>query len=388
MSELIKKNENEAGLRWKLLATASAFALLGHMAEAVARDDEPQVWIELGGQLSRLDVSQEAFLPEIMEDRPSTFHSSTKYEKLPHQSVDETGKISFRTGSDWVFSAGVRYGRSLRKVDVNQQTHPAPFYAEIYHVPGYGDLVLGQHGPLASRFANTQMKADESHLVLDFQAGKDVGLGLFGGSSQVNLGVRFAQFDNKSNIALNSDPDWKRFYKYASYPSFWPNFVHWKAWGGEAYHHHSGNLQAERSFRGIGPSLSWNGSSPFLGNRDDGELLLDYGASLAVLFGRQRAKVAHETSGNYHTRFMGYSSHGRHIQTALAATAHTRSRTLIVPNVGAVAGVSYRIHDFKISAGYRADFFFNAMDGGNDARKSEKIGNYGPFASVSIGLGG
>jgi len=64
------------------------------------------------------------------------------------------------------------------------------------------------------------------------------------------------------------------------------------------------------------------------------------------------------------------------------------SRSVVVPNVGAFAGVTYRIHDFKISAGYRADFFFNAMDGGNDARKSEKIGNYGPFMSVSIGLGG
>jgi hypothetical protein len=50
--------------------------------------------------------------------------------------------------------------------------------------------------------------------------------------------------------------------------------------------------------------------------------------------------------------------------------------------------VTYRIQDFKISAGYRADFFFNAMDGGNDVRRSEKIGNYGPFATISFGLGG
>jgi hypothetical protein len=387
MSELNQKNE--AWFHRQLLATASALALLGYSAEAAARnDDEPQVWIELGGQLTRLDVGQESFLPEIMQDRPSIFHSSTKLEKLPHQSVDETGKVSFRpTGSGWVLSAGVRYGRSVRKADVTQQTHPEPYY-HPYYISGGPVSIDGRHGPLAFRFASTQMKSDESHLVVDFQAGKDVGLGLFGGSSQINLGVRFAQFDNKSNITLNSDPDWQRFYKYADYSFLFPNFVNWKLWGGEAYHHHSGSLQAERSFHGIGPSLSWNGSSPFVGNREDGELLIDYGANLAVLFGRQRAKVTHQTSGNYHTRFMGYSSHGRHIQTALAATAHTRSRTLIVPNVGAVAGVSYRIHDFKISAGYRADFFFNAMDGGNDARKSEKIGNYGPFASVSIGLGG
>jgi hypothetical protein len=373
------------------LATASALALLGYSAEAIARsDDEPQVWIELGGQVSRLDVGQESFLPEIMEDRPSIFHPSTKLEKLPHQSFDETGKISFQPKrSDWIFSADVRYGRSVRKVDITQQTHPEPFHNTYFYNGGTAVIYQAHPGPLAFRFASTQMKADESHLVIDFQAGKDVGLGLFGGSSQINLGVRFAQFDSKSNIALNSDPDWKRFYKYITFlPSIFPNFVHFKGWGGEGYHHHSGSLQAERSFHGIGPSLSWNGSSPFIGDREDGELLFDYGANLAVLFGRQRAKVAHQTSGNYHTHFMGYSSHGRHIQTALTATAHTRSRTLVVPNVGAMAGISYRIHDFKISAGYRADFFFNAMDGGNDERKSEKIGNYGPFAAVSIGLGG
>ncbi len=251
-------------------------------------------------------------------------------------------------------------------------------------------IVLGYHGPLAAKFAKTKMTADESHLVLDFQAGKDVGLGLFGGSSQINLGVRFAQFDNKSNITLNSDPDWQRQYKYA--PTFWwgifPGIRDIKFWGGEGYHNRNAGLQAQRSFRGIGPTLSWNGSSPFAGDREDGELLFDYGANLAVLFGRQRAKVAHQTSGNYHSiDLYGYGQRGQHIQTALTATAHTRSRSVVVPNVGGFAGITYRVHDFKLSAGYRADFFFNAMDGGNDARRSEKIGNYGPFASDQCRIG-
>lgn len=44
--------------------------------------------------------------------------------------------------------------------------------------------------------------------------------------------------------------------------------------------------------------------------------------------------------------------------------------------------------NFKMNAGYRADLFFHAMDGGIDTRKSENVGFYGPFASVSVGLGG
>ncbi len=51
-------------------------------------------------------------------------------------------------------------------------------------------------------------------------------------------------------------------------------------------------------------------------------------------------------------------------------------------------GLSYRYKNAKISFGYRADFLFGAMDGGIDSYKSETRGFYGPFATVSIGLGG
>ena len=46
-----------------------------------------------------------------------------------------------------------------------------------------------------------------------------------------------------------------------------------------------------------------------------------------------------------------------------------------------------RYADAKISFGYSADFFFGAIDGGIDARKNENRGFYGPYASISIGLG-
>ena len=62
-----------------------------------------------------------------------------------------------------------------------------------------------------------------------------------------------------------------------------------------------------------------------------------------------------------------------------------RAKTVIVPNIGGFAGASWRIQNFKVSAGYRADLFFGAMDGGIDAAKKENVGFYGPFASVSIG---
>ena len=67
---------------------------------------------------------------------------------------------------------------------------------------------------------------------------------------------------------------------------------------------------------------------------------------------------------------------------------HITDRTVTVPNVGGFAGMSFQFSSAKVSLGYRADFFFDAMDGGIDARKSATLGFYGPFASVSVGFGG
>jgi hypothetical protein len=52
-----------------------------------------------------------------------------------------------------------------------------------------------------------------------------------------------------------------------------------------------------------------------------------------------------------------------------------------------ITGVSFHCSDAKISLGYRGDFFFDAIDGGIDTRKTEAQDFHGSFASVSIGLG-
>ncbi len=53
------------------------------------------------------------------------------------------------------------------------------------------------------------------------------------------------------------------------------------------------------------------------------------------------------------------------------SAAINRVRTVVVPNLGAMAGLSFRYANAKVSFGYRADFFFGAIDGGIDTRKSE-----------------
>jgi iron complex outermembrane receptor protein len=382
MSELINSRDSRATIRWKLLTGVSALALVVSSASIANAEDsgQPQIWIELGGQLSRLDDGQETFAPAFPESppRPSIFSPSQKFEKPPLYGLDEDGKISYQPeGSDWIFSASIRYGRSSANRRVHQQTTPATYFK--YNSTGklYDSAIPG-----GAKFTDTAAQTSEKYLLLDFQAGKDVGLGLFGGktSSVVSLGVRFAQFSTRSNIALKSVPDWHFHYKYVTYASIDKNIL-----SGQVYHSNRGELRATRSFRGVGPSLSWSNTTPFAGDLQDGELALDWGINAALLFGRQKVRTHHQTTTLYHN----YKYHtGVHVTVGTpVSTNHTRSRNVIVPNVGGSVGLSYRMEDFKVSFGYRADMFFGAMDGGIDTRKDENRGFYGPFASVSVGLG-
>jgi iron complex outermembrane receptor protein len=378
MSELNNVQNGQVDFRQRLLTTASVLALLvvtyaADSAQASDQDaDKPLVWIELGGQLSRLDDGQEAFSPHLMAGRPAVFDPSQKFERPPLYSLDEYGKFSFQPeASSWVISAAVLYGRSSSAMHVHQQTHPTTPVVTV------GTSAI-RFPPIAERFSDTNAQNDEHHLIADFQVGRDVGLGMFGGtngSSIVGLGVRFAQFSAKSNIMLKSDPDWHRSPKYFAGYKF-PKY--------EVYHSNAASLTADRSFHGIGPALSWNASAPLAGDANGAQIALDFGVNAAVLFGRQKVAIHHHVTGEYKAKGNSY----RHVTSQPTPVNLTRARTMTVPNVGGFAGLSFQYAVAKISFGYRADLFFNAMDGGIGTRKLENTGFYGPFARVSVGLGG
>jgi hypothetical protein len=383
MSELIHNNDNRTAIRWKLLTGASALVLAAHTAsvtQARAEDtDRPTVWIELGGQFNTVDAAVEPFAPPFSANRPSNLDPSQKFEKLARRGFGESGAITLQPeGSNWVFSASVQYGRLSTNNYNLQQTNPERGNKYNPGVPGLGL-------PLAQRFAQTTAKTSEQHLVLDFAAGKDVGLGLFGkhGTSVVSAGVRFAQFSGQSNIAIKSDPDWQFYYT---------SLAGYRIVGGQKFHDNAATLIAERSFHGVGPSLSWKASAPLAGNPDDGEIVADWGLNGAVLFGRQRAKTHHQSTVRYFkkTQFapLSYFAVPQTVSGYPVAHHDTRSRSVVAPNIGAFAGLSFKYPNAKISVGYRADFFFGPMDGGIDGRKTSDRNFYGPFATISFGFGG
>jgi hypothetical protein len=121
------------------------------------------------------------------------------------------------------------------------------------------------------------------------------------------------------------------------------------------------------------------------GNQDSSEVTFDWGLNGALLFGRQKIS-AHQTTMAHHIIRHTYGT----IPTLYPTKVQDmeRSRSVVVPNVGGFVGLSLRFPNAKVSLGYRIDAFFGAMDGGIDTRKTYDRDFYGPFATISIGLGG
>jgi hypothetical protein len=370
MSELINARDSRATIRWKLLTGASALALTSYVSSATlakAEDSHPVLWLELGGEFDSLTDPSQIWVPANLP--PAIDHPVTGVlGQTPRIGYDIDGKITFQPdGSDWNFSAAIQYGKSKRG--------PRSAHDQTYQTYDNGNKYV----PTTYAFTDLHSGRETKHIILDFTAGKDLGLGLLGGrgSSTLNFGVRVAQFRERASGQMTAQMSAPHKYHISYF------------YGTKRL---NANMQAARSFSGVGPSLSWNGSVPIAGSMEEG-LAIDWGANAALLFGRQTTKVRTHTEKLEVTGYTyNYQSGIFHKTLVSAVLTHStvnsvRNKSVMVPNLGGLVGLSFRHGNAKISVGYRADFFFGAIDGGIDTRKEENRGFFGPFASVSVGIG-
>ncbi len=404
MSELINTHDDRATIRWKLLTGASALALTAYVASsgtAAAGDaDRPLVWLELGGQMEQLEGLSAPVTAPFMSITPTPGvykgFPFTGIQNAPRFAFGEESAISFQPeDSNWIFSAGIRYGRSHTKRHTHQQSSQ-PIYWTYLHTNQFLHQTHAYH--LTSNRGGTQVladgqtKASENHLILDFTAGKDVGLGLFGreGSSTVSAGVRFASFKLNSSTLISGRPV-INYYTTAHISYKYPHFLIRTNHLHKTFYQYTMSAHAARSFRGVGPTLSWKASAAIAGNEQNGELTLDWGIDAALLFGKQKAKTSHTTQA-YHklghqVAVSGYLSFAGYTQYYQKPHHSTRSRNVTVPDIGAYAGLSMKYTNVKFSVGYRYETFLNAMDMGIDKANKSNVTFHGPYASISIGLG-
>ena len=107
---------------------------------------------------------------------------------------------------------------------------------------------------------------------------------------------------------------------------------------GNAFH---GTAELARKFAGIGPSLSWNGSAPVVGNTQVGTVSFDLGATAAFLFGRQKVSGNHQT--NEHIRPFREPFYLAYAQSSPV----THDRAIAVPSFGGAAAVTYRLRNVR-----------------------------------------
>jgi iron complex outermembrane receptor protein len=360
-----------------------------------ADNGKPPLWIELGGNFDEMVADHQLYDPAVLALLPSNYKSQLSPQRAPDLGLDWETKISFEpSDSDWVISVSARYGRSSRNRHVHNDTQETFTYS------------YGTKFTFLPRYADSEISDSESHAILDFMAGKNVGLGSIGlpGTAMLSGGARYAAFSSKSAMSIFAVPDTTN---YVPPP-------------GPKYHYHkfSGSFDAARSFHGLGPTIDWIASTPLSGNEQDDGFSFDWGMNAAVLFGRARAVGTHKTGAQYlcgngpwrvglpwnascppATANSVYHTFGGGTGPAANGNIHVvshyqrtksinRSRMVAVPNLGGFAGISFKYSNAKVSFGYRADEFFGAMDGGIDSYKAENRGFFGPFANISIGLGG
>jgi hypothetical protein len=201
--------------------------------------------------------------------------------------------------------------------------------------------------------------------------------------------VRFAQFTAKSTVTVKANADLQHYNQFTVFPSFalFHHYYPQKYQLGSRFRAYSAAAASARSFRGAGPAVSWDASATLLGNPESSELAFDWGINAALLFGKQKVQTQHQSSGIYYSKVKFGPGHNSPLYTH-PLKHYARSRSVTVPNVGAMAGFSIKFPNAKVSMGYQADFFFGAMDTGWDARKTSNTVFRGPYATISIGLGG
>jgi outer membrane receptor protein involved in Fe transport len=351
----------------------------------------PTAWITLGGSFAQLQNDWEKFNPAFTSLLPEGLPSLANAEKAPGASFDWEGNVAIQpAGSDWVLKAGVRYGRASEHgrfhkslpFNTANEVHLTPLGANFLHAPTMvscewvqQNFNPGQACPIQAaqhEFIDSQSSTNDTHTMIDFTLGKDVGLGTVSG------GVRFAQFETQQSAEHNSDPHY-------NFPSPLPiGFLTPSAKYGEIF---EAATQEKRSFHGVGPQVRWDASLPVLGDAEGAQIAFDWGANIAAIFGKQRVSIHQPVSGK---KCFGIYANTPGVCTSLYDVPGEieRSESATVPNLGGYIGASAQYRNAKINFGYRADVFFNAVDGGQGTAKSYNRGFYGPYLNVSLGLGG
>ena len=262
-----------------------------------------------------------------------------------------------------MFSASVRYGRSSSNKDVHQQTNPKPIRGiTVSPVSGSSPYPLALDN-LPTRRCRTARNTS----FVDFQAGKDVGLGMFGTARIVRAQLwAFASRNSAASPTSRSIRSRLALHNQISDIQRASQLLHQRIYTPTRQPLRAAQFPRHRPFTVVERVRAVLQATRKMENS------LSIGAlNAAFLFRRQRAQVHHQTTGDTVT-----SNSAQLCRRRIMSPIRRRRSNKIArapsrcPMSAALPGYRSVIRMPKSASGYRADMFFGAMDGGIDTRKT------------------
>jgi len=342
--------------------------------------------VELGGQVQRHEADYERLDPALFAGFAADLNPTAPQGRDFDRGDGRELKLTYRPEGGWSVSAAMRYGRT--NTDTGR-THAEVLGDRICALPYEGDLAKyanalcdpasPDYGPgwvkQGVTFMDASARSREEHTVVDFMVGKDVGLGLSDRiTSTLGAGIRYAQMQSNTATTMVGIPEY-----YVPSP-WWDKYFE--------FTRYRGSMEAEREFKGMGPTISWDAAARLLGNEERGHVDLDWSAKAGVLFGKQKTSVTGEALTRFYqaNRHNYYTFPDEPVQVDLGEPS--RSKSVTVPVLDLSLGLSYQIQRLKVGAGYRWERYFDVLDVGYQERKDADRTIDGPYFKLSVGFGG
>jgi hypothetical protein len=281
--------------------------------------------------------------------------------------------------SPWTVSTSVRHGATNSGITRLHREEASGPKACSFPIAGLGGLLCN---PSSAKYSPYNFKAAmnwsdasavnaEEHTLVDFEVGRDLGVGAFNVKSSLALGLRYAQFRSTTDATLYGIPDWDHL------PDGWATIP-------VESHYYGASLAATRKFKGAGPTLSWQASKWLLGDELVGHVDLDWSATGGVLFGKQWSGIG---GFEQHGEFLGVYNTRPRPAVAKTPVSSDRSGSATIPLLDLSVGVSYEIQRLKLSTGYRWERYFDAIDAGyQDGEQYDRTID-GPYFKIAVGFG-
>src|SRR5215472_14710471 len=234
-------------LRRYLLGTASGAALIGGAPLAHAADSMPPIdhfYVDFTGQYSLQGGHTEWANSQI-------FSGGGQPRIKVRNGIDTYLDMALQSG-DWYLTLSANYGRTGNSHDAFNYKKYDNFFSRYSHHRG-------------------QATHHESHTIIDFTLGKDVGLGCIGldGSSIISAGVRYEHFVARTNTSF--------IYSGHGYTKF----------GSPAYYsYYTFARKIDRQFVGWGPVVTWKSRMPI-----DPDWSLAWGVNAAFIVGDRSVEL-------------------------------------------------------------------------------------------------